>query len=90
MLINSPAIWERLSQLSPGGAPRIPIEVASASVVDGSARSVLCARCEGVLRLEEHRVEVHDGVSLRVAQCVCLACGAARKIYYRIVNDRAN
>jgi hypothetical protein len=71
---------EKLAELSPGGAPERPIEVASASLVDPMARAARCARCEGAVKLEEHAAER----GLRVARVTCTTCGARRSLWFRI------
>jgi hypothetical protein len=75
----------RLAEMSPGGAPTRPIEVASASVIEPSASSTPCALCEGTLRIEEHAAETAQGVRLRVVRLRCTRCSATRSIWFRIV-----
>jgi hypothetical protein len=76
---------ERLALLEPGGTPVTPIAVASASVVEASARSHPCAQCGGALRIDEHAAIDNDGDRLRVVRAKCLQCGAPRVLYFRIV-----
>lgn len=71
---------DKLSALSPGGAPERAIEVASASLIEPMARASRCPRCGGDVRLEEYVVEG----GLRVARVRCTACGSPRALYYRI------
>lgn len=75
---------ERLSLLEPGGAPDRPIDLASASQVEVSARSMPCPRCRGPLRVEEHAAESSGAARLRVAHVVCRDCGSRRAIYFRL------
>ncbi len=75
----------KLAALEPGGSPDRAIEVASASVVESHARAMPCALCEGTVRVDEHAVEDHRGLRLRVAHVVCSRCGSERPVYYRIM-----
>lgn len=80
---------ERLAALSAGGSPERPLEVASASVVEGTAISLGCARCEGDVRLETHdAVTASDGRLLRRVRLVCKRCRARRDVWLRVVPDR--
>ena len=49
---------ERLARLAAGGEPRHPIVLATPSLVEGYARSMRCARCDGDVQVEEHTAEV--------------------------------
>lgn len=71
---------EKLARLSEGGAPERPIEVESASTIEGRATSLGCARCEG-----ETRVEAHDAVAgLRRVRARCKHCGHVREVWLRV------
>jgi hypothetical protein len=74
----------KLARLEPGGAASTPIVVESASVVEGAARSMPCARCGGSVRVTEHRVAVIDGSRLRVVAVDCGACGFRREVYFAL------
>ena len=75
---------EKLARLSEGGSPERPIEVASASVVEGLALSLGCARCEGELRLVDHdAVRTPQGL-LRRVRAQCKACRSEREVWLRI------
>ena len=49
------ATREKLAALEPGGGPERPLEVSSASQVEVRATGLACLRCDGALRLVEHR-----------------------------------
>ena len=79
---------ERLAALSAGGAAERPLEVPSASTVEGTAVSLGCARCEGEARLEAHdAVAAPDGRLLRRVTLSCKRCGATRAVWLRVVPD---
>jgi hypothetical protein len=73
---------EKLARAEAGGAPSRPIELASASQVEGHARALGCAQCGGETRVVEHEAVVVDGRRLRVAWAVCPACGARREVWF--------
>ena len=75
----------RLAALEEGGSPARPIEITSASLVELTATSRPCPRCDGALRVEEHAARTIDGVPLRLAHVRCPTCGHARTVYLRIV-----
>ncbi|WP_437805168.1 hypothetical protein [Sorangium sp. So ce1078] len=75
---------ERLALLEPGHTPGRAIALDAASQVEVAARSIPCPRCRGAFRVEDHTAETLEGVRLRVAQVVCSACGARRKLYFRL------
>jgi hypothetical protein len=77
---------EKLAQLSAGGTPERPIDVTSASVVESTALSLGCMRCESALRLEDHdAVRTEHGI-LRCVRARCTMCRAAREVWLRIVH----
>jgi hypothetical protein len=78
---------EKLAVLEPGGAPERPIDVATAAVIEPQARSMPCLRCgaEGVARIEEHEARAIEDRRLRLVRLACGRCGAARVVYFRIV-----
>lgn len=67
-----------------GGSPNNPIVILSPAVVEPRAESMRCTQCSGPCRLEQHTVEMHDAVSLRVAHLVCQRCAAERTVYFRL------
>jgi hypothetical protein len=81
---------QRLAALEVGGAPDRPIEVPSSSVIAVRARSMKCPLCGGELRLEEETAETHGGVRLRAAGMMCVRCGVARTLWFRIGSPLAN
>ena len=75
----------KLVELSPGGSPERPVQLASASQVEVEALAGPCPFCGERLRLEgPHEVESHGGERLRVARLVCGACRARLSRYYRL------
>ena len=74
----------RLAFLEPGGAPERPIDVTSASQVEPRVESLSCPRCEGRLRVDEHRAGSVHGELLREVIAKCRACGAARTVWMRV------
>lgn len=76
---------EKLARLTEGGAPERPIEVPSASVIEGHALGLGCARCEGELRVVDHdAVRTETGV-LRRVRAQCKRCRAVREVWLRVV-----
>lgn len=76
---------EKLAALEPGGAPERPIEVSSASQVEVRATALPCLRCDGALRLVEHRSLVHPRAgALREVELSCRVCGARRLVWLRV------
>lgn len=78
---------EKLSALSPGGAPERPIAVPSAAVIDVRIRSLPCPQCDGRYRVADDQTE---GAGLRRLDVVCQRCGVGRSIWFRIVVDEPN
>lgn len=75
----------KLAALEPGGTPERPLEVDAASQIEGRAESMACLRCEGELRVFEHRSIVHPKVGgLREVELACKACGQHRTVWYRV------
>lgn len=72
---------EKLALLEVGGTLHHPIEVQTASVIETRAVSFSCLRCEGALRVHEHRA-IHEG---REVELACKSCGKRRNIYFRVV-----
>jgi hypothetical protein len=76
---------EKLAALEPGGTPERPLEVESASQIEIRAQALPCLRCEGELKLHEHRSIVHaKGGPLREIELVCKTCSAHRLVWYRV------
>ncbi|MDP9003049.1 MAG: hypothetical protein M3O46_23405 [Myxococcota bacterium] len=75
---------ERLARLEPGGDPARPLDVESASQVEPHALALVCVRCSGSTRLEEHAAVTVEHERLRVARLACPQCGAHREVWFRI------
>lgn len=75
---------DRLAELSPGGAPERPIAVETAALVEPMARSSLCPRCDGAVRVEDHSARSDSGRTLRVVQVSCVSCGSTREVFFVI------
>lgn len=78
---------EKLAVLSPGGARERAIEVSSAAVIEGRARALPCAQCDGEYRVADHRSE---GPGLRAVDVRCQRCGVARTLWFRIATTEPN
>jgi hypothetical protein len=85
------AMREKLAALEPGGDETLPIVVESASVVEPRAESFRCLRCAESLRCTSH-ASLNDaaGDPLRVVDLTCRACGARRRLYFRIEQQLPN
>ncbi len=81
---------DRLWRLQAGGSPELPMEVATASLVEPRARSLTCPHCGVGLRLEEHVVTHFAGKLLREARLSCPRCGGHRSAWFRIVHAAPN
>ena len=79
---------EQLASLLPGGSARRPVEVASASVIEGHAADRMpCPQCGGHYRILEHTRPVPG---LRKLDVECRHCSVPRSLWYRIVIDELN
>jgi hypothetical protein len=74
----------KLARMEPGGDPARPIEVASASVVEGRAESHACSRCDGALRVHEHRTASGPRGTLREVELRCKRCGTPRILWFHV------
>jgi hypothetical protein len=81
---------EKLAGELPGGAPDRPIDVGSASVVEGKARSTPCVQCGGELDLRHDRATSTARGILREIALLCRRCHAPRTLWYRILPPAAN
>ena len=77
---------EKLAALVPGGAAERPIDIESSAVIEGRARSLPCAQCEGTYRVVEHR----SVGGVRAVDVRCEQCGVARTLWFRIVSSDPN
>jgi len=81
---------EGLAAQLPGGSAERPIDVASASIVEGKARAIPCIQCEGDLELRgERAVSTARGV-LREIALACRRCHAPRTLWFRVVPPASN
>ena len=81
---------EALAGDLPGGSPDQPIEVTSASVVEGKARATPCVQCGGALDLRGDRATSTARGVLREIALVCRLCHAPRTLWFRITPPAAN
>jgi hypothetical protein len=81
---------EALAAELPGGAPDRPIDVASASVVEGKARATPCIQCGGELDLCGDRAASTARGVLRELALACRRCHAPRTLWFRIAPATAN
>jgi hypothetical protein len=81
---------EQLAGRLPGASPEDPIEVASASVVEGKARATLCVQCGGQLELGADRATSTARGVLRAIAVTCRRCGTPRTLWFRIAPRTAN
>jgi hypothetical protein len=81
---------ENLAGKLPGGSPQQPIDVASASIVDGKARATPCIQCGGDLELRGDRATSGARGILRELALVCRLCHAPRTLWFRITPPAAN
>jgi hypothetical protein len=75
----------KLAELSAGGAAERPIVVETPSVIEGRARDLRCAVCEGEVTLDEHEAVEQGGVRLRRVKTVCRECHTPRILWFRLV-----
>jgi hypothetical protein len=80
----------KLYAVEPGGSPKLPIDLTSASQVEVDALSRRCPLCESDQRVTAHDVETHDTHRLRVARLQCKGCHATWNRYYRLLPERLN
>jgi hypothetical protein len=81
---------EHVANLTEGGAPERPIEVASAAVVEAHGKGMPCLRCGAPCRVHEHTAATINERRLRIVRLQCPMCGATRVVYFRIVGDALN
>ena len=80
----------RLAEIERGGAPRHPIIVISASLVEPVASSLACAVCGAATRVVDHTAKTIDLAPLRLAHVVCARCGFERTVYFSIAPPLAH
>ncbi|HVV49271.1 MAG TPA: hypothetical protein VHO06_06420 [Polyangia bacterium] len=81
---------ERLAGELPGGSPEHPLDVASASVIEGLARVTPCVQCGGALELRGDRATSTARGVLRELALACRRCHAPRALWFRIAPRAAN
>lgn len=81
---------EQAARDLPGGSPDLPIDVASASVVEGAARATPCIQCGGDLELRGDGATSTGRGVLREIALVCRRCHAPRTLWFRIAPVGAN
>jgi len=81
---------EALAGELPGGAPDRPIDVTSASVVEGKARGTPCIHCGGELDLRGDRATSTARGILREIAMICRRCHAPRTLWFRIGTPGGN
>ena len=81
---------EALAGELPGGAPDRPIDVASASVVEGKARATPCLQCGGELDLRADRATSTARGVLREVALACRRCHAPRTLWFRVAPRATN
>jgi hypothetical protein len=81
---------ETLAGKLPGGSPEHPIDVVSASVVEGKARATRCIQCGGELELRGDRATSTAHGLLREVALACRRCHAPRVLWFRIMPPVAN
>jgi hypothetical protein len=73
-----------------GGSPERPIDVGSASVVEGKARATPCIQCGGELEQRGDGATSTARGILREVALVCRRCHAPRTLWFRIAPPAAN
>jgi len=81
---------ETLAAELPGGSEERPIEVGSASVVEGKARATPCIQCGGDLELRGDRATSTERGVLRELALACRRCHAPRTWWFRVTPPAAN
>jgi hypothetical protein len=81
---------EQLAADLPGGSPELPIDVASASVVETMARATPCVQCGGELELGGDRATSTARGVVRAIALTCRRCHAPRTLWFRIESRAPN
>ena len=81
---------EQLAAELPGASAELPIDVASASVVEEKARATPCVQCGGDLELGADRATSTTRGVLRQITLGCRRCHAPRTMWFRIVPRALN
>lgn len=80
----------RLASLEEGGSAARPIVVASASLVEPTAKSIPCVACGSHVLLHDHEAEMTSEGPRRVVHVKCFQCGAPRMLYFMVQSSFAN
>jgi hypothetical protein len=83
-------LTERLAGQLPGASPDRPIDVPSASVVEGRARATPCVQCEGDMELRGDRATSTARGILREIALACRRCHTPRTLWFRIAPPAGN
>ena len=81
---------EALAGRLPGGSPELPIDVASAAIVEGKARATPCIQCEGDMELCGDRATSTARGVLREIALACRRCHTPRTLWFRVTPPAAN
>jgi hypothetical protein len=81
---------EALAGGLPGASPERPIDVVSASVIEGKARAMPCVQCGGDVELRGDRATSTPRGILREIALACRRCHAPRTLWFRIAPPAAN
>jgi len=81
---------ETLASELAGGSPERPIDVTSASVVEGEARRTPRIQCDGELEPRGDRATSTARGILREISLVCRRCHVPRTLWFRVVPSSAN
>ena len=81
---------ERIARLEPGGAADWPITVESAVLIERRAEAMKCIHCAGELEVKDHDAKVIGESRRRIVGAKCRRCGAARTIWFAIVEPVEN
>ena len=68
-----------------GGSADHPIDVQSASQIDGVARALTCAGCDEKLLIEHEHATVRGGYVVRTVELRCRQCGEPRVAFFRVM-----
>ncbi len=81
---------EQLATNLPGASPEHPIDVTSASIVEGAARATPCLQCGGELEMRGDRATSTARGVLREIALACRRCHAPRTLWFRVPPPAAN
>ncbi len=76
------------AELGAGHDPANPIVVPSASVIEPAAARIPCPRCNGRVRLVDHRAVQVKGQRLRALDLECTTCGLVVTRHFQLASAR--